>query len=190
MLTRTQAEQRQSLIDTKTEDIAYTSNVSTARDVAIHERGPWMQTRKMKEAQEYEARELLDSSALVLELFPATEMQGSPHDESIDIALKNILATCDFFTCISCRFDPCWRVPLVPSALASDTSRWPFAWQLAWLGLTSSWICSFSAGSIVCLVPSCGYTSPSGCTRNSQCRCTNGAHTHEAKKAENVTDQL
>ena len=90
MLTRTQAEQRQSLIDTKTEDIAYTSNVSTARVVAIHERGPWMQTRKMKEAQEYEARELLASSALVLELFPATEVQGSPHDESIDIALKNV----------------------------------------------------------------------------------------------------
>ena len=94
MLTGTQAEQRQSFIDTKTEEIAYTSNVSTLRDVAMYGRGPWMQTGKLEEAREYEARESLNSSARVLARLPATEMRGSPHDDSIDIALKDLLATC------------------------------------------------------------------------------------------------
>ena len=53
-----------------------------------------MQTVKLEAAQEYEARESLNSSARVLARLPATEMRGSPHDESIDIALNNILATC------------------------------------------------------------------------------------------------
>ena len=69
MLTGTQAEQRQSLIDTKTEEIAYTSNVSTLRDAAMYERSPWMITKKVKETWEYEAIISLDSSALVLALF-------------------------------------------------------------------------------------------------------------------------
>ena len=94
MLTGTQAEQRQSFIDTKTEENAYTSTVSILRDVAMYGGGPWMHTGRLEEAREYEARVSLNSSARVLARLHATEMRGSPHDESIDIALNKILATC------------------------------------------------------------------------------------------------
>ena len=92
MLTGTQAEQRQSFIDTKTEENAYTSTVSILRDVAMYGGGPWMHTGRLEEAREYEARVSLNSSARVLARLHATEMRGSPHGDSIDIALKDRLA--------------------------------------------------------------------------------------------------
>ena len=41
-----------------------------------------------------EASGSMNSSARVLARLPATEMRGSPHDDNIDTALKNRLATC------------------------------------------------------------------------------------------------
>ena len=40
---------------------------------------------------------------------------------------------------------------------------------------------TFSTGSVVCPVPSCGCRTASCCMRNLHCRCTNGAHTHQTK---------